>query len=192
MTVDRALDLLEQTLNGMAPAHKARLIHRDIKPANILLTERGEIRIADFGIAKAPDGQHSAVSQLGIGSRNYMAPEQRESTKHVDARADVYSLAVLTYQMLTGKLPTRRYADPNDHCAALGSALNRVILKARSVNKCGRFQDAAEFNAVLKSARLQQQQSDSDTQTYTDVSPATTSTISPRLQPLAQLIDRHC
>src|SRR6056297_548118 len=118
----RALALLEQILSGLASAHGRGLIHRDLKPSNIMLTEDDEVRIVDFGIAKAPDGQHSTVSHLGLGSRNYMAPEQRESAKHVDARADVYAIGRLAYRMLTGKLPVGRFADPNVAVPALGQA----------------------------------------------------------------------
>ena len=113
--MERALDILQQILTGLAEAHKLGLVHRDIKPSNILLNEQGEVRIADFGIAKAPDSNQTTVSHMGMGSRNYMAPEQRQSAKHVDARADVYSVSVVAYRMITGKLPSGRYVDPDVH-----------------------------------------------------------------------------
>ncbi|MCA9082342.1 MAG: serine/threonine protein kinase, partial [Planctomycetaceae bacterium] len=128
LPLDRALSIARQMLRGLTAAHGRGLIHRDIKPANIMLTEDGDVRIADFGIAKAPDGQHSTVSHLGMGSRNYMAPEQRESAKHVDARADVYAMGRVIYRMLTGKLPVGRFADPDVAVPALGKVMNAVIL----------------------------------------------------------------
>ncbi len=129
---EMAMVYLGQTLKGMADAHEQGLVHRDIKPGNIMLSDKGQIKIVDFGIAKAPDGGHSTVSNLGMGSRNYMAPEQRESAKHVDARADVYSLGVLAYRMFTGKLPTLRFADPNIACPQLPEGINQLILQALS------------------------------------------------------------
>ncbi|MDZ7792066.1 MAG: SUMF1/EgtB/PvdO family nonheme iron enzyme [Xanthomonadales bacterium] len=168
LPLDRALDVLGQILNGLAAAHGKGLIHRDIKPSNIMLTEDGEVRIVDFGIAKAPDGQHSTVSHLGLGSRNYMAPEQRESAKHVDARADVYSVGRLAYRMLTGKLPVGQFADPNVAVPALGQAMNDVVLKALSEDRAERPADAGELLARFEQARAGVGESDnaSDTGTW--------------------------
>ncbi len=130
LSYEVAAHYFSQILDGMAAAHEQGLVHRDIKPGNIMLSEKGQIKIVDFGIAKAPDGGHSTVSNLGMGSRNYMAPEQRESAKHVDTRADVYSLGVLAYRMFTGKLPSGRYADPNIHCPTMPKGVNALILEA--------------------------------------------------------------
>ncbi|HIG42305.1 MAG: serine/threonine-protein kinase [bacterium] len=112
LALPTVLEYLSQTLKGLAAAHDKGLVHRDIKPSNIMLSENNQVRIVDFGIAKAPDGADSTMSQLAMGSRHYMAPEQRESAKHVDARDDVYAIGVVAYRMLTGHLPTERFADP--------------------------------------------------------------------------------
>ncbi|MDZ7792049.1 MAG: serine/threonine-protein kinase [Xanthomonadales bacterium] len=168
LPMDRALDILGQILNGLAAAHSRGLIHRDIKPSNIMFTEDGEVRIVDFGIAKAPDDQHSTASHLGLGSRNYMAPEQRESAKHVDARADVYSVGRLAYRMLTGKLPVGRFADPNVAVPALGKAMNDVVLKALSEDRAARPADAGKLRALFEKARASVGKDDhpSDTGTW--------------------------
>ena len=156
-----------------AHSHAHGLVHRDIKPSNILLSDAGEMRIADFGIAKAPDGPQTKMSQFGMGSRNYMAPEQRESAKHVDRRADIYSIGVLAYRMLTGKLPAGRYADPEVVAPQLGKALNGVILKALSEDKETRFRDAGEMLAACEAAlkqRAREDQAGNYTGTFTDLS----------------------
>ncbi|MDZ7792051.1 MAG: SUMF1/EgtB/PvdO family nonheme iron enzyme [Xanthomonadales bacterium] len=153
LPLERALEILEQILTGLAAAHAKGLIHRDIKPSNLMFSESGQIRIVDFGIAKAPDGQHSTVSHLGLGSRNYMAPEQRESAKHVDARADVYSAGVVAYRMLTGKLPVGRFADPNVAVPALGRPMNDLLLAMVSLEKQDRPADAGEALAKFREAR---------------------------------------
>jgi formylglycine-generating enzyme required for sulfatase activity len=155
LPLDVALKLLQQIIQGIADAHKQGLVHRDIKPDNILFDEDGGIQVVDFGIAKAPDGQQSTVSHLGMGSRNYMAPEQRESAKHVDARADIYSIGVLAYRMLTGRLPVGRFSDPNVYQAGLGQQANDLIINIMAELKDDRpASDASEllalFNAALK------------------------------------------
>ena len=167
LPLERALDVIEQTLKGLAAAHRRGLIHRDIKPGNLMLSESGQIRIVDFGIAKAPDTSHSTVSHLGLGSRNYMAPEQRESAKHVDARADVYAVGVVAYRALTGKLPIGRFADPNVALPALGTAVNALLLKMLSQDKADRPADAGLALAAFQQARKSVgQASSSDTATW--------------------------
>ncbi|MDZ7792050.1 MAG: SUMF1/EgtB/PvdO family nonheme iron enzyme [Xanthomonadales bacterium] len=153
LPLEHSLAVLDQLLTGLAAAHAKGLIHRDIKPSNLMFSESGQIRIVDFGIAKAPDGQHSTVSHLGLGSRNYMAPEQRESAKHVDARVDVYSAGVVAYRMLTGKLPVGRFADPNVAVPALGRPMNDLLLAMVSLEKQDRPADAGEALAKFREAR---------------------------------------
>jgi formylglycine-generating enzyme required for sulfatase activity len=131
-------------------------VHRDIKPDNILFTDKGKIQIVDFGIAKAPDGGQSTVSHLGMGSRNYMAPEQRESAKHVDARADIYSLGILAYRIITGVLPIGRFSDPNVAQPGLTQGLNDLILSLMEADKDKRPADTKTILAQFKQARSQQ------------------------------------
>ncbi len=193
MDCEKGIALFSQILSGLSEAYEKGLIQRDIKPSNILLNERGQAKIADFGIAKAPDGVESTVSHLGIGSRNYMAPEQRESAKHVDARADVYSLGILAYRMFTGRLPAGRFADPNVHAPQLGKALNQVILQALSEDKEKRYPDAGAMLAAWNTAlaeREKESAGESDTSTFTDVSDnADVSGIPQRLKPLYKIIE---
>jgi serine/threonine-protein kinase len=155
LELEQALSWLHQIIQGLASSHAQNLVHRDIKPANILVTDKGDIRIADFGIAKAPDSQQSTVSHLGMGSRNYMAPEQRESAKHVDARADVYSVGRLAYRMITGVLPVGRFSDPNVIQPGLNQALNDVILKAINEDPDQRYANCSEMLIAFDDAKTQ-------------------------------------
>lgn len=100
----RAIELLDQIPQGLKTVHEAGLIHRDVKPENVLISASGNAPLCDFGIAKLPDEEHTQMG-WGMGSRNYMSPEQRESAKHVQATSDVYSVGTLAYRIITGTLP---------------------------------------------------------------------------------------
>lgn len=102
----RALALLEPVVSALAAAHQAGLIHRDIKPENVLISERGNVKVADFGLAKAisADTQHTATGGVLIGTVSYLAPELVVDGR-ADARADVYAAGVVLYELLTGQKP---------------------------------------------------------------------------------------
>lgn len=104
--MDEALRIMEQLAHGLACAHDAGIVHRDIKPANVFITERGEVKILDFGVAKMIDEAALTRTAALPGTLAYMAPEQLQG-EPVDARADLWSLGVLFYQMLDGHLPFR-------------------------------------------------------------------------------------
>jgi serine/threonine protein kinase len=162
----QALTYLDQILIGLSVAHKQGLVHRDIKPSNIMLTEKNEIRLADFGIAKAPDGVHSTASSLGMGSRNYMAPEQRQSAKHVDASADIYAIGCVAYRMITGRLPEGRFSDPNVAVPELHQSLNDLIVGCLSQDKANRVADAEILLNRFRKASDQQGEIDDSTGTW--------------------------
>lgn len=102
----RALSLLKQAASGLMSLHRRGMVHRAVKPSNLLLTtrENGQIKLADFSMVKLPE-RNPPLPDHWLGDTDYCAPEQRESATTVDARADVYSLGVLTYRLLTGALP---------------------------------------------------------------------------------------
>ncbi len=93
--------------------HDEGIVHRDIKPENILIDTRGRVKIADFGLSKLLCEDHPDVSLTGthqvMGTLRYMAPEQLQGTKAVDHRADIYSLGVVFYELLTGQIPMGRF-----------------------------------------------------------------------------------
>jgi len=99
--------ILYKTALALNYAHEKKVIHRDIKPANILLSKTGDIKLVDFGIAVSDEDSDEGLTREGmsLGTPGYMAPEQFHDTKNVDLRADIYSLGVLAYEMLTGKKP---------------------------------------------------------------------------------------
>lgn len=101
----RALELIEPVLAALASAHDAGLVHRDVKPENVLISDRGQIKVADFGLAKAISAQTSTATQgLLIGTVSYLPPEL-VTTGKADARADIYSTGVVLFEMLTGRKP---------------------------------------------------------------------------------------
>ena len=100
-----ALDLLEPVVAALAAAHDAGLVHRDVKPENVLLGDRGRVKVADFGLAKAISSQTQTATQgLLIGTVSYLPPELVTSG-HADARSDVYSAGVVLFELLTGRKP---------------------------------------------------------------------------------------
>ncbi|WP_232675795.1 Stk1 family PASTA domain-containing Ser/Thr kinase [Nocardioides sp. R-C-SC26] len=106
MTPARALAVLEPVVSALATAHRAGLIHRDVKPENVLIADDGRIKVADFGLAKAvsADTQHTATQGVLIGTVSYLAPELVTDGR-ADARADVYAVGVVLYELLTGVKP---------------------------------------------------------------------------------------
>jgi len=150
----KTLDVLKQTLEGLKVVHKAGLVHRDIKPANLLLEGEGNlfnIVLCDFGIAKLPEGDNTGTG-VGMGSPNYVSPEQRASAKYVDSRSDVFSVGVLAYRMLTGSVPlvTGNQA-PKNFIPALNDELNDLVMASMEFEPEKRPRDAADFlNQLLK------------------------------------------
>ena len=102
-----AMLILQDSCLALKHAHSKNIIHRDIKPGNILISRRGEIKLADFGIASDRDDQENNItlSGMSLGTPAYMSPEQFEDSASVDTRADIYSLGIMLYEMLTGTKP---------------------------------------------------------------------------------------
>lgn len=105
--VELAEDLFYQVGRGLAHAHARQVVHRDIKPGNVMLKDDGSALILDFGIAKGLAAGVSSLTMTGqrIGSAEYMSPEQAVGDKTIDGRSDIYSLGIMTFEMLTGKTP---------------------------------------------------------------------------------------
>ena len=102
---ERALEIIEPVLGALAAAHEAGLVHRDVKPENVLLSDRGQIKVVDFGLAKAISAQTSTATQgLLIGTVSYLPPELVLSGR-AGPRSDVYSAGVVLFEMLTGRKP---------------------------------------------------------------------------------------
>lgn len=153
-------------LAGLSEAHKNGVIHRDIKPQNILVDQNGNIKVADFGIARLVDGGKSWTdNDMVLGSVHYVSPEQAQG-EEVDGRSDLYSVGVVLYEMLTGTPPFDAekpmrivYMHCNDlpeppraRCKAVSPSLEEVILKALEKNPADRFETAAKMSNILKRA----------------------------------------
>ncbi len=102
--VDEAVAIIEQACEGLHYAHRHGVVHRDVKPGNLLRAREGEVKLADFGIAKATE--QSSITQVGsvLGTAAYLAPEQARG-EEAGPRADLYALGVVAYQLISGRLP---------------------------------------------------------------------------------------
>jgi predicted Ser/Thr protein kinase len=151
---EEALKIVPQLCEALQYAHEQGVVHRDIKPENILLDRRGHVKIADFGLAKLL-GQKDADSALTgsrqvMGTPHYMAPEQMERPLAVDHRADIYSLGVVFYEMLTGELPLGRF-DPPSQRVQVDVRLDEVVLRALAKEPGRRYQHASDVKTEVES-----------------------------------------
>lgn len=148
----QALELVVQICTGLQYAHDQGVVHRDIKPENILLSKEGRVKIADFGLAKllgqAPD-TGLTMSQVAMGTLNYMAPEQRQDAQKVDHRADIYSLGVVFYEMLTGEVPMGRFDAPSKK-VQIDVRLDEVVLRALEREPARRYQHASDVKSGVQ------------------------------------------
>jgi serine/threonine protein kinase len=146
------LDLVTQICTALQYAHDEKIVHRDIKPENILINQKGQAKIADFGLAKllgnAPETGLTAT-QTVMGTMNYMAPEQREQPLEVDHRADIYSLGVVFYEMLTGEVPMGRFEPPSKR-VQVDVRLDEVVLHALEREPARRYQQASEIRSGVE------------------------------------------
>jgi uncharacterized protein (TIGR03067 family) len=150
---EEALAIVPQICDALQYAHNHGVVHRDIKPENILLDKEGQVKIADFGLAKLVGGERNdfsltASGQL-MGTFHYMAPEQFEHPKEVDHRTDIYSLGVVFYQMLTGELPMGRFAPPSRK-VQIDVRLDEVVLRALEKEPEQRYQQASEVKTQVE------------------------------------------
>ncbi len=163
LTTAEVVDITLQITNGLSVAHDSYLIHRDIKPQNILILENGLIKITDFGIAVAMNATQLTQTNSVMGSVHYLPPEQA-SGKGATPQSDIYSIGILMYELLTGKLPFRgdnaveialkHLKEPmpsiRDELPDLPQSVENIILKATAKNLKNRYADAREMHEDLK------------------------------------------
>ncbi|MFQ6110094.1 MAG: protein kinase, partial [Candidatus Aminicenantales bacterium] len=162
LSIGKAISIAKQICEGLAEAHRLGVIHRDLKTRNIMIDRDGNTRIMDFGIARSLEEEGITDTGVMIGTPKYMPPEQVEGKK-VDERSDIYSLGVILYEMVTGKVPfegdtalsvalkqkTEAPLDPMELNPLVPVDLNRVIMKCLEKQKERRFQTAEELISAL-------------------------------------------
>jgi serine/threonine protein kinase len=154
VTPREALKIVPAICDALQYAHNHGIVHRDIKPENILLDQGGQVKIADFGLAKLlgrPVSEQALTrAEQVMGTPHYMAPEQLEHPLEVDHRADLFSLGVVFYEMLTGELPLGKFAPPSSK-VEVDVRLDRVVLRALERERDLRYQQASEIKTDLTS-----------------------------------------
>ena len=162
--IAEVVDIVAGVLSALEYSHSAGLVHRDIKPGNVMLTSKGEVKVMDFGIARAIADSQATMTQTNavVGTAQYLSPEQAQG-KPVDARSDLYSTGVLLFELLTGKPPFTGDSAvavayqhvqtipplPSSIAGDVPEAMDRVVMKALAKNPDERYSSAAAMKADL-------------------------------------------
>ncbi|MCF0147986.1 MAG: Stk1 family PASTA domain-containing Ser/Thr kinase [Clostridium sp.] len=158
LNYNTAIKIALQIAKALDCAHRNNIIHRDIKSQNIMVTELGEVKVTDFGIAKSTDSQTITNTTSIIGSAHYLSPEQAKGT-YIDFRSDIYSFGIVLYEMVTGRLPFEGDSPvtvalkhlqedpvpPKNMNSAVPDSLNKLILKSIQKEPIKRYQNAKEI-----------------------------------------------
>jgi len=162
LSVGKAISIAKQVCEGLAEAHHLGVVHRDLKPRNIMIDKEGNSRIMDFGIARSLKTKGITGTGVIVGTPEYMSPEQAEG-KEVDQRSDIYSLGVILFEMMTGRVPfegdtslsialkhkTEIPPDPREFNTQIPVDLSRLILRCMEKDKEKRYQGSEEFFSEL-------------------------------------------
>lgn len=140
-----------QVCDALQAAHERGIIHRDIKPANLMLTDAGDVKVADFGLARTPQSGELELTRtkLVLGTPCFTAPEL-EKGEAATVRSDIYALGVTLYQLLTGHLPQGAFLPPSQHVAGLDRRWDAILLQAMRAEPSQRQADASELMAQLE------------------------------------------
>ena len=162
LAIGTTINIAKQMCEGLGEAHNLGVVHRDLKPSNIMIDKEGNVRIMDFGIARSLEAKGITGAGVMIGTPEYMSPEQVEA-KEVDQRSDIYSVGVILYEMVTGRVPfegdtpfaigvkhkSETPKDPKELNSQIPNGLCRMILKCLEKDKEKRYQSAGEVRSEL-------------------------------------------
>lgn len=151
-SVDQSMRIMKGICKAIQYAHENGVVHRDIKPANVIVSESG-IKVLDFGLAQltGTDTQLTSLTRtdLAMGTFNYLSPEQRLNAKNVDRRADIFSMGVVFFEMLTGTLPLGHFETPSQIRKSLSKRVDGVIQKSLSANPENRYQSVDDLYKAI-------------------------------------------
>lgn len=151
--VPYAIEIVSAVADALQYAHAKGIVHRDIKPENVLLGDDGQIKLADFGIAKMQDARHrekiTATHQV-LGTFHYLAPEQIAAPESIDHRVDLYALGIILYELLTRQVPVGSFEPPSQIRTDVDPELDAIVLKALRRNPEERFASAEEMKSELR------------------------------------------
>ena len=152
LPVVQALSITAHICDALAYAHSRGIVHRDIKPANIMIEADGAVKVADFGLAKVVAQESAALtrSDMSLGTPDFIAPEAMIPGLKVDARADLYAVGVMLYQMLTGRIPRGRFQLPSGVRPEIDPRLDAIVDKAMQPDREQRYASATELKADLE------------------------------------------
>ena len=167
LTIKEATSIAIQVSAGLEVAHNNHIVHRDIKPQNIIISREGKVKVTDFGIAKATTSQTTTSSAMG--SVHYASPEQARGG-YVDHRSDIYSLGIVMYEMVTGRVPfdgetavtvavkhlQEQMVPPSKYCPEIPYSLEQIIKKCTEKSPDRRYQDIGDLMADLKQSLVDQ------------------------------------
>lgn len=155
MTQERVKALLPQICDALQFAHDHGIVHRDIKPSNIMLTRSGQVKMADFGLAKHFDAHSGFRTQTGtsMGTPDYAAPEQFGASGDIDHRADIYALGVMIYHMVTGHVPRGAWLPPSQR-TGVDAQWDDIVSRAMQSDPKDRYQAASEVKTDVSSIPL--------------------------------------
>ena len=151
LPAEHALAITAHVCDALTAAHDLGIVHRDIKPSNVLINQQGQVKVADFGLAKLDEPDQRGLTQTGmaLGTPDYVAPEALVLGVNVDARADLYAVGVMLYQMLTGELPRGAWKAPSEKVPGLDPRFDDIVNRAMQGDPADRYPSAHDLRKEL-------------------------------------------